>query len=106
MKNIIINISYLLVVVAAVAYMPFQQYAPYLMIVGGAVLFVSHFAEKYEGKNIRLKRLYLIRHVIGVLYGLSAYFMFQQSNNWIVFLFLSAILEIYTISVINKESSK
>lgn len=102
----LIYTAYTFVVIAAVSYMLFHQYASHLMIVGCAILFISHFAERYEGKNIRLKRLYFIRHVIGVLYGLSAYFMFQQSNNWIVFLFLSAILEIYTISVINKESSK
>lgn len=104
MKNIIINISYLLVVVAAVAYMPFQQYAPYLMIVGGAVLFVSHFAEKYDGNNIRLKRIFFIRHLIGLLYGLSAYFMFQHKNYWVICLMLSALLELYTVWVITKET--
>lgn len=104
MKNIIINISYLLVVVAAVAYMPFQQYAPYLMVVGGAVLFVSHFAEKYDGNNIRLKRIYFIRHLIGLLYGLSAYFMFQHKNYWVICLMLSALFELYTVWVISKET--
>lgn len=104
--NIITNISYVLVLIAAVAYLPFPQYAPYIMVVGAAGLFVMHFMERYEGKNIRLKRINFIRHIIGLLYGVSAYYMFQRGMYWVLALMIATVLEIYTLWVIDKETRK
>lgn len=104
MKNIILYISYTLVIIAAVIYMPFQGIAPYIMVVGAAGLFIMHFAERYEGKNIRLRRIVFIRHLIGLAYGLSAYFMFRQGMYWLIALMVAAVLEIYTLWVIGRES--
>lgn len=106
MKNLITNISYIFVLVAAVIYLPFRDIAPYIMVVGAAGLFVMHFMERYEGKNIRLRRIMFIRHIVGLAYGLAAYFMFQQGMYWLVALMIAAVLEIYTLWVIGKEEGK
>ena len=106
MKNLITNISYILVLVAAVIYLPFSDIAPYIMVVGAAGLFVMHFMERYEGKNIRLRRIMFIRHIVGLAYGLAAYFMFQQGMYWLIALMIAAVLEIYTLWVIGKEEGK
>lgn len=106
MKNLITNISYVLVIVASVTYLPLRDYAPYIMAVGAAGLFVMHFLERYEGKNLRLRRIIFIRHIIGLAYGLAAYFMFQAGMYWLIALMIAAVLEIYTLWVIGKEKDK
>ena len=106
MKTLITYISYILVIVAAVTYLPLRDYAPYIMAVGAAGLFVMHFMERYEGKNIRLRRIIFIRHLIGFAYGLAAYFMFRQGMYWLIALMIAAVLEIYTLWVIGKEEGK
>ncbi|MCF0180085.1 MAG: hypothetical protein HUJ97_07575 [Bacteroidales bacterium] len=106
MKNIFTNISYILVIVAAITYMPFPDYAPYIMLVGAVGLFVSHFMERYIGRNMRLRHIIFIRHIIGFLYGIVAYLIFQRGMYWVLALLIAAILEIYTLWVIDKESKK
>ena len=104
MKNLVSNISYILVLIAAIMYIPFQQYAPYVMLVGAVGLFVTHFMERYIGRNFRLRHIVFIRRIIGFLYGISAYLMFQKGMYWVLALMIAAILEIYTLWVIDKES--
>lgn len=86
--------------------MPFKDYAPYIMAVGCAGLLICHFAERYSGTNLRLSRLYGIRHITGLVYCVSAYFMFQPGMYWVLALLVAAVLEIYTLLVISHETDK
>ena len=101
--TIISYIAYSLTVVAAVLYMPFPKIAPYIMAVGCAALLVLHFMERYEGNNLRLQRNMRSRHLVGVLYAVAAYFMFQPGMYWVLALMVAVMLEIYTLSVMTKE---
>ena len=106
MNRIVTIISYSLVVIATLIYMPSHEIASYVMAVGSAGLLVLHFMERYEGKNLRLQRNNRTRHLVGVLYAVAAYFMFQTGKYWILALMIAVMLELYTISVIDRETKK
>jgi len=104
--NIVAMVSYVLVLFAAITYFTLHTYAPYVMAVGAAGLFVTHFAERYNGKNLRLQRIYTMRHLIGIIYVAAAYFMFKAGSYWLPALMVAAMLEIYTMHVLGKESDQ
>ena len=103
MRNILTCVAYTLIIISTLLYLPYKSIAPYLMAAGAAVLFVLHFMERYEGRNLRLKRIIFIRHLIGVAFGVSAYYMFKDGMYWVMALMIASVLEIYTLWVIKKE---
>lgn len=101
--DIVAIVSYILVIFAAVTYFPLRTYAPYVMALGAAGLLVTHFAERYNGKNLRLMRINKLRHLVGIIYGAAAYFMFGKGSYWLPALMIAAGLEIYTMHVLGKD---
>lgn len=99
LQDILLYLSYILVIVAAVFYVPFRNIAPYVMFVGSAGLLAFHMLEKYEGTDLRQRRNIRTRHLVGILYAVAAYFMFDDGMYWLIALMIAAVLEIYTMSV-------
>jgi uncharacterized membrane protein YfcA len=79
---------------------------------GGAVLaLLERLTEKYEGKNLRIRRLYRIGKVSAALYCVSAALLFyhiptDNGRDWIGFLMAGAVLQIYASFVIQHEEKK
>lgn len=105
--KILEGIAFALVLVAAVLHLWLPQVAPYVMSVGAAGVAIAHFAERYEGSNLRLRRNNRTRHLIGVIYVAAAYFMFRPYNNyWFLALLVAIVTELYTLHVMESEEKK
>jgi len=75
------------------------EIARYVASVGAAGVAVVRLRERYEGKNLRLKRLMRLRHLVGIAYVVGAGLMFKEHNYWLVAFLIGAILELYTLLV-------
>ncbi|MDO4497066.1 MAG: hypothetical protein Q4B58_04415 [Bacteroidales bacterium] len=99
-------VAYLLVLISAMIGFSHHEIACYMMAVGASALCLLHWREKYEGKNLRLKRIMRIRHFIGVIWLVASYYMFKEGNYWPVIILIAVVLEYYTIWIINREEKK
>lgn len=97
------RIAYLLILAAAAIYLFYKPVAPWLMIVGGLGVTACHLNEKYSGTNLRQKRNMRLRYMLGLFYMVSGYFMFKPGMDWLPFLCVAVLLEVYTLFVISKR---
>lgn len=94
-KNIVYQISSILIVAGVVVYLISKNIAPYLTGVGVIGYLISLFLNPYPGTSFRGKRLTTIQFIGGLVMGVATYFMFIQSNIWILFMFVAAIITLY-----------
>ncbi len=98
--KILTFLAYILVILGAILYMPMREMTPYIFAVGCMLQFGSHFAERYHGSKLRQKRINFIRHLVGVIYLASGYFMmFKTEMSWLVLLTIAVVLDLYTLYV-------
>ncbi len=81
------------------------EIARYVASVGAAGVAVVRLRERYEGDNLRLKRLMRLRRMVGIAYVIGAGLMFKEHNYWLVAYLIGVILELYTLFVFSKESN-
>lgn len=96
----------LVVVGALLPLFLFEEWVPYVFAVGAAGMSVIRLITPYRGKNTRLRRLTLIELLATLMLLFASYLMFQDGNDWIVLLTISAFLQLYTSIVIPREREK
>ena len=96
----------LVVVGALLPLFVFEEWVPYVFAVGAAGMSVIRLITPYRGKNTRLRRLTLIELLATLILLFASYLMFQDGNDWIVLLTISAFLQLYTSIVIPREREK
>lgn len=96
----------LVVVGALLPLFVFEEWVPYVFAVGAADMSVIRLITPYRGKNTRLRRLTLIELLATLMLLFASYLMFQDGNDWIVLLTISAFLQLYTSIVIPREREK
>ena len=82
------------------------QIINYSFAVSGAVIAVIYLSNRYQGTNLRLKRLNIQQVIAALLLPVSSYFMFHRRNEWFVLLLISAFLQIYIVIVKTIEEKK
>ncbi len=102
-KNYLFYISAILLLLSAALYLTHWPFIPYIYAVAGAGIAIVYLTTPYEGNNLRLKRLHFMKIAAGLLLPVSSYFMFKGKNEWFVCLTISAILQLYTVFVKEKE---
>lgn len=80
------------------------EIARYIASIGAAGVAIARLRERYEGKNLRLKRLMRLRHMVGIAYVVGAGLMFKEYNYWLVAFLIGVILELYTLFVLSKTN--
>lgn len=100
------RISYILILAAAAIYLFYPQVAPYLMLAGGLGVTATHLQERYSGTNLRQRRNMRLRWMLGLFYLAAAWFMFRPGMDWLPFLCIAVVLELYTLFVISKRESE
>lgn len=98
--------AYILALISVLVYYQFPTAAPYLLALGAAGLCICRWRERYEGKNLRLRRINSIRHLIGVIWLVASYFMFKPGNYWLIAITVAVVLEGYTLIVHTLETRK
>ena len=96
----------LVVVGALLPLFVFEEWVPYVFAVGAAGMSVIRLITPYRGKNTRLRRLTLIELLATLMLLFASDLMFQDGNDWIVLLTISAFLQLYTSIVIPREREK
>lgn len=94
--------AYILILVAAGAYLWLPGVAPWLMGMGALGIMACHLYEKYCSGDLRQRRMRKLRHMLGLLYGVTAYLMWQGGMDWVVTLLIAVVIEIYTLFVASK----
>ena len=106
MMKVIEIVAYLLLVTAAVIYLFLPQVAPWLMMLGGLGVVATHLTERYGGKSLRKRRRMKLRWLLGLFYCVSAYYMFRPGMDWLPWLCIAVVLELYTLFVISKRETE
>lgn len=101
-QNFIFIFSASAVVIAAAIYPLHWFYTPYLFAIGAAGVAVARLSRRYKGDNLRLKRLYRMETLSGLLLVIASYFMFKERNEWLLALTIAAILQLYAAFMIPK----
>ncbi|MBO4753548.1 MAG: hypothetical protein J5543_03050 [Bacteroidales bacterium] len=104
--KILERIAYLLILAAVVVWMFSRTIAPWLMGVGALGVLATHLAQRYDGKNLRRRRIIRLRWLLGLFYCVSAYFMFKGGMDWLPFLCIAVVIELYTLFVISKTETE
>ena len=105
-KNSLLYVFGTLLILSALLYITGWTFIPYIYgiaCVGTGVLFLLH---PYKGDNFRLKRLNIQQAIAALMLPVSAWFMFQNRNEWVVCLLVSAVLQLYVLLVRDYEEKK
>lgn len=102
-RNLLFSIGALSVLTGAALRITDLSFASLLFAIGASGIAISRLTFRYEGKNIRLKRLYGMQKLSSLLMIYTSYMIFKPNFEWVVFLMISAILELYSSFVIDRE---
>lgn len=102
-KDLVFKLAALLILIAAVVYLFNPIVAAYAMAVGVVGFGWSTFTSPYPGKSMRGKRLFSIRVFGVVMMAVATYLMFEQLNEWVIAMLISAILILYTAIILPRE---
>lgn len=94
--DMLFGVAAFFILTGAVLNLSCPQYAPYIYSVGVVVLVIVRIKLMYKGSDFRLKRLQNMQTIATLLYIPVAYFMFIQSEYWIVMLTVAAVIELVT----------
>ena len=85
-----------------------EQWMRWAFAAGAAMVLVSRLLYRYNGRNLRIRRLYRMGVVSALLYCASAAMMFWSTGttNWIAFLMAGAVLQMYASYMIDRENKQ
>lgn len=112
--NLLLTIGmFILLVIAALPLIGIMQsWFKYVYAIGAILTLIARVMERYQGKNITLRRLYRIQMVSAICYCASAAILFSSMNNfisekdWLAFLTAGAVMQIYSSFRIQNEERK
>ena len=105
-KEYLFYISAIFLVLSAALYITGWDFIPYIYAVASAGVAIVYLTSPYRGDNIRLKRLNIQEAIAAILLPVSSYLMFNKQNEWVVFLAISAILQLYVAFIKGRNASK
>lgn len=101
-----------MIILLAMAVLPLveinEPWLRYVYACGAALTLIARMMDRYNGKNIGIRRLYRIQSVSALCYCISAALLFfaESEQDWLAFLTSGAVLQIYTSFRIQHEESK
>lgn len=94
-KNLVFQLSAILIVMAAVLHSFDTTVAKYAMLIGVAGFAITTFTTPYPGKSLRGKRLFNIQIFAVLLMAVATYLMFINYSGWVVILLVAALQTLY-----------
>ena len=95
-RTILFAVSACLVLAGAVLYLTQWQVAPYLFAVGSAGIAVNYLTTPVGDLDFRSRRLHRFNVMAGFLMVVASAFQFNGRKEWVICLFIAAILQLYT----------
>ena len=102
-KNILLQISGILILLSALLYLFIPVVAPWIMAFAVALFSVITVTTPYPGKSIRGKRLFNFQLFSCLFMIVATYLMFRSRNEWVLIMVVGAVLQLYASIVIPKE---
>jgi hypothetical protein len=122
LQNTIFLVGGLLMVIGAGSSLLMWRWAPYLFAVGALGFASMQMLQRYDGKNVTIRRLRRMMLMSDVRFLLAALLMFASQGNvfglshityvqyiynkWVVVLLIAAILQLYSSHRIGHELQK
>lgn len=104
LTTILYIIGAITLLVGAIMKMPAPEYAPYVYTAGATLFAIMQFVCRYKGGGVVLRRLVLQQQFGGIcLVGAGVLMFTHVHNEWIVAMFIGAVLELYTAFRIPRE---
>lgn len=94
-RNWIYYIASILVLGGSVLHFVKWEVAPYVFAVGAAGVAVSFLTIPHKGDDFKQKRLHRMNVIASLFLLVASGTMFKPGNDWMVFLFISALLQMY-----------
>jgi Na+-translocating ferredoxin:NAD+ oxidoreductase RnfD subunit len=105
-KDILLRISGIVILIAAILYLIIPVVAPWIMAVAVALFSVVTLTNPYPGKSIRGKRLFNFQLFACVLMIVATYLMFRQRTEWVLAMISGSVFLLYAAMVLPKELEK
>ncbi|MDO5522592.1 MAG: hypothetical protein Q4G48_00935 [Bacteroidia bacterium] len=105
-KEIIYQISAILILASAVLYSFLPAIAPWILIVAVLALSAITASTPYPGKSIRGKRLFGFQVFSCMFMIVSAYLMLRNNNLWALTMMVGAVFLLYSAFMLPKELKK
>ena len=102
-RNILFGSAGICLLLGAILYLSKIAVAPYLFAVGAAGILVCHLTRPTENMEFRQKRLHRFNILAGILMVVSSAFMFKGKTEWVLFLSIAAIFQLYAAFVGGKK---
>lgn len=105
-RTILFIISALLLLAGTVLYIVDQSISPYLFAVGAAGLTLGYATEPNKETDLRKRRLQRYNLIAGFLMIAASMLMFNDRNEWVLCLSISAFLQLYAAFVYPKDKQE
>lgn len=121
-ESVIFLLGALLMVVGSGANIFMKVWAPWVFAMGALAFVLMQLKQRYEGRNVVIRRLRRIMITSDVFFLLAALLMFANRsnffgldiltyikyvhNNWVVALLVAAVLQLYSTHRISNELDK
>lgn len=105
-RTFLVVISAVLLLAGTVLYITNWFLSPYLFAVGAAGLTLYYATDSNKETDLRKRRLQRYNLIAGVLMIASSMLMFNDRNEWMLCLSISAFLQLYVAFVYPKEKEK
>ena len=110
-QNIMLTVAMLILLVTAVLplFNVHWEYTKYIFAFGAVLALAERLTERYQGNNLRIKRLYRMGKISALFYCVSAFFLLYpgvSGQNWLPFLMAGAVLHIYATYAVEHEMKK
>ena len=102
-RTILFVVSACLVLAGATLYLTQWTVAPYLFAVGAAGIAVNYLTTPVGDLDFRGRRLHRFNVMAGFLMVVASGFQFNGRKEWVICLFIAAILQLYTAFVSPKK---
>ena len=103
LRAILFSVSACLVLAGAALYLTQWTVAPYLFAVGAAGIAVNYLTTPVGDLDFRGRRLHRFNVMAGFLMVVASGFQFNGRKEWVICLFIAAILQLYTAFVSPKK---
>lgn len=106
-QTLVFQCSAVALLLGAAAYTFVPVIPAYFFAAGALGMWLTRLFRRYEGKNLRLRRLYRQETLSGFVFVAAAVLMFwRKGNEWVVLFIVATVLQVYAAIVIPREERK
>ncbi|MDO4512183.1 MAG: hypothetical protein Q4B68_10265 [Bacteroidales bacterium] len=111
-QYIMLSLAMLLLVGTAVLPLlnVYWEPAKWIYAFGAVLALAERLTERYQGSNLRIRRLYMMGKISALLYCISAYLLIfsptGKTTDWLAFLMAGAVMQTYCMLVYDHVAKK